>query len=933
MKCPANSLQGNALEVYQTFLNLVIEFNTLGELPTPVNFSKLDLEANDLLKNRAKWHKSCHLKFAQSKLDRAKKRHAERDTQELGSSRKSRRSDGPKVACLFCEHTEGVLHECSTFQLDQNLKDMANAMHDTVLLDKLCSGDVIAQELRYHLDCLTTFRNRYRSSVRQDSSREMNEEKEQLEARCFAELVSHVTDRLGDGQYIFKLQELHTLYETRRKDLGVEGNVNRTRLKDQLLNHYQGQCQEQSSGRNRILVFREGLGDLLKEVIQRPETDALTMVQVAKQIRKDIFDKPGYTFEGSFTPHCQSSSIPRSLITLVSLLLNGTSIEDQEVQESQSCLSIAQLVCFNAKKKIHKNQHLDLKLKRTNRNREMPLPLYLGIKLHTQTRNKVLVEQLHSLGLSVNYKRVLQIEKNLAHSVTEKYHTDGIVCPMNLRKGLYTAGAIDNLDHNPSSQTAKGSFHGTGISIFQAVTETNHGESRGNINFIEASGPVQLPEDYSIVPAVAFSVSDLKVPERMPVQDNPTPTSHDVLHNERQWLHDALPLLEGDQEYDDNTCLTWSAYHSGQQRCGTETIPGLGALLPLFHEKAATFSMVKHGIDVLKRITEYLNPGQVPVLACDQPLFALVKYVQWTCPNSYGENKLIPMLGGLHTEMNFWKMVGNILDESGWTTMLNDSGVATAGRADSYIHASHLKRTRHSHQVTALALARLKLEAFEQLKKDGEDISAWELNMKKKSPTFHFWQLIQELELLGLAFVRSHRERNFEEYVECLREMVPWWFALEHPNYSRWVAVHISDMESLPHDLREELKQGWTFAKTSRQFSSMPLDQAHEQHNAIVKGSGGAVGLTENPIAFNKWMVAGPEQARLVMEFEKQFDEHTGEESKHLEADVSHQRDFKEEVSKVIDTMKVMGNPFLEEGQELLALDSHECFPSVAETI
>lgn len=48
----------------------------------------------------------------------------------------------------------------------------------------------------------------------------------------------------------------------------------------------------------------------------------------------------------------------------------------------------------------------------------------------------------------------------------------------------------------------------------------------------------------------------------------------------------------------------------------------------------------------------------------------------------------------------------------------------------------------------------------------------------------------------------------------------------------------------------------------------MPIDQAHEQNNALVKGSGGAVELTENPSAFRKWMLAGPEQARLLREFE-----------------------------------------------------------------
>ena len=51
----------------------------------------------------------------------------------------------------------------------------------------------------------------------------------------------------------------------------------------------------------------------------------------------------------------------------------------------------------------------------------------------------------------------------------------------------------------------------------------------------------------------------------------------------------------------------------------------------------------------------------------------------------------------------------------------------------------------------------------------------------------------------------------------------------------------------------------------------MPIDQAHEQNNALVKGSGGAIGLTENPSAFRKWMIAGPEQACLLKEFEQEF--------------------------------------------------------------
>ena len=45
-----------------------------------------------------------------------------------------------------------------------------------------------------------------------------------------------------------------------------------------------------------------------------------------------------------------------------------------------------------------------------------------------------------------------------------------VVCPSNLRNNLFTVGALDNTDHNLTSTTAQGSFHGTAISVFQFPT-------------------------------------------------------------------------------------------------------------------------------------------------------------------------------------------------------------------------------------------------------------------------------------------------------------------------------------------------------------------------------------------------------------------------------------------------------------------------------
>ena len=83
------------------------------------------------------------------------------------------------------------------------------------------------------------------------------------------------------------------------------------------------------------------------------------------------------------------------------------------------------------------------------------------------------------------------------------------------------------------------------------------------------------------------------------------------------------------------------------------------------------------------------------------------------------------------------------------------------------------------------------------------------------------------MELMWLIFVRAHREANFP-YVESLRSFVPWFFALDHHNYTRWVPVHLRGMESLPTSIKDEFEVNgnWVARKTQNRFSAMAIDQA-----------------------------------------------------------------------------------------------------------
>ena len=147
-------------------------------------------------------------------------------------------------------------------------------------------------------------------------------------------------------------------------------------------------------------------------------------------------------------------------------------MKNQEKQESQACLTIGQAIVFNAKKRSTADPEAK---PRHSLEREPPLPVYIGLNIHGLTRSKHLINQLHQLGICISYERVLQLEDWIAKAICIRFDEDAVVSPVCLHRGLFTVGALDNLDHNPNSTTSQSSFHGTGISMFQFLSPNKPG--------------------------------------------------------------------------------------------------------------------------------------------------------------------------------------------------------------------------------------------------------------------------------------------------------------------------------------------------------------------------------------------------------------------------------------------------------------------------
>ena len=198
-----------------------------------------------------------------------------------------------------------------------------------------------------------------------------------------------------------------------------------------------------------------------------------------------------------------------------------------------------------------------------------------------------------------------------------------------MQSGIFTTAAIDNIDHNPSTNSLNSaSFHGTGISLFQ-----HHDDETGTQL---SSKPASFPEAVSVANAVRLPVWYTSVPpDSSRLKDQP-PLCQPVVHaldksvlgrgveREFYWLHeydskrkpycirqnnklDSIPLKKL------NKFTMPEQYFSEQQ------------LLPLFQEAAHSTTMMKHGLDVIRKAVLHVNPLQTPVVACDQPLYAIAK--------------------------------------------------------------------------------------------------------------------------------------------------------------------------------------------------------------------------------------------------------------------------------------------------------------------
>lgn len=944
---------------YASFARNLEEFHKIGSVPGHLNVEELNQGQgieHSLKERKALWHKTCRNSFSNANLERAKKRKHDRENEEENSDLlvtestsspvKARRSGLPGSSfsshCFFCESSDvpANLHSASTLEVDRRVRECASVINDNRLIGKLASGDMVAIEAKYHAKCLVGLYNQARKLKLSLNSENASSYKPiDIEELAFSELVAFIDESLEvEEPAVLKLSDLVKFYSSKLSELGGEhpDRINATRLKTRVLTAFPD-LTTHAQGREVLLVLSHEIGDVLLEAKNR-DSEAFCLAKAAMIVRREILQVKN-TFNGTFATDSQTSAVPASLKTLLDMIMRGPTIK-RDLAESQACLTVSQLLVFNtisrfrdksgnATDTIHHTHHV--------RNRECPLPIYAALKIHGATREKSLIDTFYKLGMCISYDRLLSISTDITNSVIDRYDRDGVVCPSKLRDGIFTTAAVDNIDHNPSSTSSHDSFHGTAISLVQHPTTEKPGTDRATDVFDPGKSSTSkkiasLPSYYTEVPPLTLPSSDIVVPNtsaRLVSTPDRDATSNNS-DREEDWLDNIRQVLN-ERELTKEDIVSWAAYRASKSSLSSHQ-PALISLLPMFTENAHSLAMIAHAINVISSAVKHLNPSQIPVVAVDQPLFALAKQIQWKVGGAYDESHVVVMLGGLHIEMAAFKALGKWVLGSGWPEALTNATVASPGVANSFLTASHITRTRRAHQMTAASLHLLMKKAYEEYSKTEEidgparPFDEWREEKMKKCPQFLYWATVLDFELVCLQLVRAIREADFSLYLKAIRELLPWMFALDSHNYARWLSLHYRDMCELPlkhPDVYAEFRNGsFVVHKTKRLFSSIALDHAHEQVNAVVKGEGGAVGLTENPAALRRWMVAGPELARMVEEFEEVIS--ASESQNHHENKPAIQSAFAKDVVNLVSSFEELGSPFKEVGEDLIALHTKD---------
>ncbi len=241
--------------------------------------------------NNASWHNSCRNLFSEYRLQRVV------TSNKKNRKRKSTRSTTAafeKTKCVFCqEDLTKDLHKCANSMIRWN--EWHNTLEDDRLIGLFEQGDVVALDIQYHRDCLTTYERAY--------TRKISPARVEFSTTDVAkeEIMSKIEDDISSGVTVFSMHDLINNYQTLLGD--TVSTVNHTRLKHDILIRFPDFQEQLGSRRCIYLIASKEMRQIVSDNITDTDRQASAiLVKAAMICRRAVSSTKPYKFGGSLHP-------------------------------------------------------------------------------------------------------------------------------------------------------------------------------------------------------------------------------------------------------------------------------------------------------------------------------------------------------------------------------------------------------------------------------------------------------------------------------------------------------------------------------------------------------------------------------------------------------------------------------------------------------
>lgn len=801
---------------------------------------------------------------------------------------------------MFCQDAtkKTTLSSVTTFKMSQQI--LQASKYDQILCVRLSSiNDLIASEGKYHGACYMQF---IRCTTK-------SKEKSKKTDIAMQWLINELMLAGGKG-HVLEFSEVWKRYCDLTELAGIEIPQSyisrRYSFKEKLEPHVRDvyefipMANQAIENRQMLLIpvkfthvpisemASEGDESFPMPVYQHQQDNFLEMVHVALKLRSDIMAQPVY--KGfKVTEDEAISCVPDNLFMFIRLLIGGQRLLDTASDENDDVnvtindskvqtivLSIAQDLVYNASGGKHWT----------------PKHVGLASTLHQATRSKELVQLFHNAGHIISYDNVLQVDTALAENTLKSMdEKTGAVTPPNFVPARFVHFSCDNIDINDSNLDGKDSFHATQVAGWQR-------------------GP---PEDMASDSMQPSKTTTLKVPQVMEeifpaqiVEGKIDPSS--TMHVQKDWydqsVEDKPEYVRGiasdmafvvKRQNGDEIRIGWIDFNKQNTSVNSETTTV--GYMPIVQAPAHEMDTLNTVVQRCKHVASSLGNNYV-VLTVDEALYCKLMELKWA-KEEY-QQFLIVRLGGLHTSMNFLKVIGQHIQSSGLQDAWVESNMIGPRAAEQVMAGKSYNRGIRAHKLTFQAMWRIllpQLQSFigqnnQQLNRKMEAVVADDnvqnlitlLETKdfrdavnafvasKDNANFQFWWSYMQMVEVLLLYIRAQRDGIWNLHLHAFKSMLPFFMQYDHTNYARWGTIYLSEMNQLPSEVELEFQNGnFVVKKTSLGFNQVDPDQSQEWLNAIGKKGGGIIGVTKTPTALSRWALSYNLRSHIACETREMF--------------------------------------------------------------